>query len=148
MSSRFRPTSAPDSRTSARSLRRIPMVLQLIWTPERLPNRQRGFIESTSCREACVIDFIMNNNILTLTLLAAVAVQCSVTVATAAIMTNRPAPDIAPPMPAHMIDSLDGPVATNELAVFGRVALAYPLPTHNFHNNLVYGRSHEADDLL
>src|SRR5947209_3163210 len=79
--------------------------------------------------------------------LVAVLFACSFTVATAATKAT-PAPDVAPPMPARMIDSLDGPVTANELAAFGQVALAYPLPTHNHHNNLVYGRSHEADDLL
>src|SRR3954469_10998797 len=49
---------------------------------------------------------------------------------------------------AKTIESLEGPVTTNELAAFGRMALAEPLPTHNNHNNLVYGRSHQADDLL
>src|SRR5205823_13156400 len=49
---------------------------------------------------------------------------------------------------ASLIESLDGPVTANELAAFRELALSQPLPTHNHHNNLVYGGSHQADDLL
>lgn len=51
-------------------------------------------------------------------------------------------------VPPLVIENLDGPVTTKELGAFGAFALAQPLPTHNNHNNLVYGRSHQADDLL
>ena len=51
-------------------------------------------------------------------------------------------------LPPLTIESLDGPVTKKELAAFGAFALAQPLPTHNHHNNLVYGRSHQAHDLL
>ncbi|HXF09330.1 MAG TPA: hypothetical protein VN625_01005 [Desulfuromonadaceae bacterium] len=65
-----------------------------------------------------------------------------------ALKTNSPAP-AANALPQHsLIDSLDGPVTANELKVFGDLALSQPLPTHNNHNNLVYGRSHQAHDLL
>lgn len=51
-------------------------------------------------------------------------------------------------LPRLTIENLDGPVTTNELAAFGAFALAQPLPVSNHGNNLVYGRSHQADDLL
>jgi hypothetical protein len=76
--------------------------------------------------------------------LGAIAIQCNHFAATnspaTAGMTNN--------LPRLTIENLDGPVTTNELAAFGAFALAQPLPTHNNHNNLVYGRSHQYDDLL
>ena len=80
--------------------------------------------------------------------IAAIVIPCCLSAPGAPTPPPANGPDVAPPMPAHMVDSLDGPVTPNELAAFGQVALAYPLPTHNHHNNLVYGRSHQADDLL
>lgn len=50
--------------------------------------------------------------------------------------------------PRLLIESLDGAVTANELAAFKAFALTRPLPTGNHGNDLVYGRSHQADDLL
>jgi len=77
-------------------------------------------------------------------LLVVTAVVCST--GTAIPATNAVATPKA--SPKKTIESLDGPVTAHELAAFGDMALAEPLPTHNHHNNLVYGRSHQADDLL
>jgi hypothetical protein len=63
------------------------------------------------------------------------------------VKTNAVVP-AARALPRLLIESLDGPVTTNELAAFKNFALALPLPVGNHGNNLVYGRSHQADDLL
>src|SRR5438105_1057408 len=89
------------------------------------------------------------------TLFTAIVASCSLsstaTLAATAVTTDGPVRTNLPAviLPSHLlIDSLDGPITTNEMAEFRDLALSQPLPTHNHHNNLVYGGSHQADDLL
>lgn len=53
-----------------------------------------------------------------------------------------------PAAPQLLVETLDGPVTTNELAAAKVFALSRPLPDGNHGNNIVYGRAHQDDDLL
>jgi hypothetical protein len=54
----------------------------------------------------------------------------------------------APGTPQMLIESLNGPVTSNELSAAKSFALTQSLPVNNHGNNLVYGRSHEDFELL